>query len=159
MRFTSMFSSRHIARLTLAAACITTASIAQTPATPAPAVRAAPVMVSALSAIPAPNLPVNAWLSLDANSGQVIAAQKIDEAVEPASITKLMTAYLVFEALESQRLTLEQTVRVSDAAWKAGTGGSRMFIRPNTHVSVHESTTPRSPWQRPSQAAKRHSWP
>jgi len=137
MRFTPIFSSRHVARLMLAAACITTASIAQTPATPAPAARVAPVLVSALSSIPAPNLPVNAWLSLDANSGQVIAAQKIDEPVEPASITKLMTAYLVFEALESQRLTLEQTVRVSEAAWRAGTGGSRMFIRPNTQVSVH----------------------
>jgi len=136
MRFTSMLSSRHIARLTLTAACIATASVAQPPATPAPAVRAAPVLVSALSSIPAPNLPVNAWLSLDANSGQVIAAQKIDEPVEPASITKLMTAYLVFDALESQRLTLEQTVRVSETAWK--TGGSRMFIRPNTQVSVHD---------------------
>jgi len=142
MPVTSMFflrpTIRRIARLTLVATLSTAAaaSLAQTPAAPAPAVRAAPVLVGALSSIPAPNLSVSAWLSLDATSGQIIAAQNIDQAIEPASLTKLMTAYLVFDAIETQRLTLEQTVRVSETAWK--TEGSRMFIRPNTHVSVHD---------------------
>jgi len=127
-----------MARLALAAilTATTAVSVAQTPAPPTPAVRPAPVMISALSPIPAPNLPVNAWLSFDATSGQVIGAQNIDQTIEPASLTKLMTAYLVFDAIETKHLTLEQTVRVSETAWK--TGGSRMFIRPNTQVSVHE---------------------
>src|SRR5690625_1571539 len=87
------------------------------------------VPVGDLSNVPAPALPVKAWLTLDVNSGQVIAAQNIDDKVEPASLTKLMTAYLVFDALENNRLSLDQSVHVSEAAWK--TEGSRMFIEPN----------------------------
>lgn len=98
------------------------------------ALSSSPTPVGDLSTVPAPSLPVKAWLTLDVNSGQVIAAQNPDEKIEPASLTKLMAAYLVFEALESGRLTLEQTVNVSEFAWK--TEGSRMFIKPNTQVSV-----------------------
>lgn len=93
-------------------------------------------LIGDLSAIPAPNLAVKAWLSLDANSGQVIASEGIDERVEPASLTKIMTAYLVFEALEAGRLKLDQEVPVSEQAWR--TGGSRMFIKPDTQVTVDE---------------------
>lgn len=92
--------------------------------------------VAELSAVPVPALPVRAWLTLDATSGQVIASQHPEQQVEPASLTKLMTAYLVFEALENNRLTLEQTVHVSEKAWK--TEGSRMFIKPDSQVSVHD---------------------
>jgi len=127
---------RHLAHLLLSAIFITNPSSAQTLATPAPVVHAEPVPVGTLSTIPAPDLSVNAWLSLDATSTQVITAHQMDTSVEPASLTKLMTAYLVFEALENKRLSLEQTVRVSEVAWK--TEGSRMFIRPNTQVSVHD---------------------
>lgn len=95
-----------------------------------------PVMVSELSTIPAPTLGAKAWLSLDVNSGQIIAAHNVDERIEPASLTKLMTAYLVFQALESGRLSLDQEVLVSEKAWR--TEGSRMFLNPNTQVSVHE---------------------
>ena len=94
------------------------------------------VLVGTLAAVPAPALPVKAWLTLDATSGQIIAAENIDERVEPASLTKLMAAYLVFDALESQRLTLDQGVNVSEQAWRME--GSRMFIKPNTQVSVHD---------------------
>lgn len=73
---------------------------------------------------------------MDLNSGQVIAAENLDERIEPASLTKIMAAYLVFDALESGRLTLEQTVHVSENAWR--TEGSRMFIKPNSQVSVHD---------------------
>src|SRR5690606_124192 len=93
-------------------------------------------MVGDLSNVPAPVLGARAWISLDMNSGQVIAAQNIDERIEPASLTKVMAAYLVFEALENKRLTLEQTVHVSENAWR--TEGSRMFIKPNAQVSVHD---------------------
>ena len=96
----------------------------------------AQVLIGDLSAIPAPALVAKAWLSLDVNSGQVIAAEGIDQQVEPASLTKLMTAYLVFEALEAGRLKLDQPVHVSEQAWR--TGGSRMFIKPNSQVTVDE---------------------
>lgn len=95
-----------------------------------------PIMVSELSTIPAPTLGAKAWLSLDVNSGQIIAAHNVDERIEPASLTKLMTAYLVFQALEAGRLSLDQDVLVSEKAWR--TEGSRMFLNPNTQVTVHE---------------------
>lgn len=93
-------------------------------------------MVGQLATVPAPNLTARAWLTLDVNSGQVIASQNPDEKIEPASLTKIMSAYLVFEALEDKRLSLEQTVNISEKAWK--TEGSRMFVKPNTQVSVDE---------------------
>lgn len=93
-------------------------------------------MVGQLSTVPAPDLPINAWLTLDVNSGQIIAAQNPHEKVEPASLTKLMTAFLVFDALENNRLSLDQAVHVSEKAWR--TEGSRMFIKPNTQVTVDE---------------------
>src|SRR5690625_3146997 len=93
-------------------------------------------MVSALGNVPAPTLGARAWASYDANSGQFIAALNLDERIEPASITKLMTAYLVFEALEKGRLQLDQEILVSENAWR--TEGSRMFIDPNTHVTVDD---------------------
>ena len=113
---------------------------ASTPAaggsTPSPGLAAGAVMVGELATVPAPNLTARAWLTLDVNSGQLIAAQNPDEKVEPASLTKIMTAYLVFEAIEDGRLALDQTVNVSEKAWK--TEGSRMFIKPNTQVSVND---------------------
>jgi len=146
MTFSSQLSpippTRRAARLALAAVLIASAGIgaslgvAQTPPSPPSAPNTAPALVSALSPIPVPDLAVTAWLSLDATSGQVIAAQQIDAPVEPASLTKLMTAYLVFDALQTQRLTLEQTVRISETAQK--TEGSRMFIRAGSQVSVHD---------------------
>uniref|UniRef100_UPI00333FE89E D-alanyl-D-alanine carboxypeptidase family protein n=1 Tax=Castellaniella defragrans TaxID=75697 RepID=UPI00333FE89E len=92
--------------------------------------------ISELSNIPAPTLGAKAWITLDATSGQVIAAQSPDEPVEPASLTKLMSAYVIFEALDGGRLKLDQKVHVSEKAWK--TEGSRMFIDPNTDVTVDE---------------------
>ena len=112
-----------------------TSAPAVTPAA-APAASAEIDMVSSLSNIPAPALSVKAWLTLDATSGQVIAAQNPQMAVEPASLTKLMSAYVIFEALEDGRLKLDQKVRVSEKAWK--TEGSRMFINPNTDVAVDD---------------------
>ena len=95
-----------------------------------------PTLISELSTIPAPTLGAKAWLSLDVNSNQIIAAHNMNERIEPASLTKLMTAYLVFKALEAGRLDLEQEVHVSEKAWR--TEGSRMFINPNTQVKIHD---------------------
>ena len=67
-------------------------------------------MVAGLSTIPVPDLAARAWLTLDATSGQVIAANNINEKVEPASLTKIMAAYVVFDAVAKGRLSLDQTV-------------------------------------------------
>ena len=60
-----------------------------------------------------------AWVVGDLSSGQVLASQKADERFEPASLTKLMTAYVVFSALRDKKLALEQQVNVSDARLEA----------------------------------------
>jgi len=94
------------------------------------------VQVSDLSTIPVPAIAARAWISVDVNSGQVLASSAPDTKVEPASLTKIMTAYVVFNALEEKRLTLDQQVPVSETAWR--TGGSRMFIEPRKPVTVNE---------------------
>lgn len=112
------------------------ASVAPQASTPAVASLQTATTVADLSTVPAPALTVKAWLTLDVNSDQIIGALNPDEKVEPASLTKLMSAYLVFQALENGRLTLDQKVNISEKAWK--TEGSRMFVEPNTQVTVHE---------------------
>jgi D-alanyl-D-alanine carboxypeptidase (penicillin-binding protein 5/6) len=77
-----------------------------------------------------------AWIVADLTSGQILAAEKPDERVEPASLTKLMTAYLVFAALKEKRIALEQPVAVSERAWRAP--GSKMFVQPGRAVTVEE---------------------
>ena len=83
-----------------------------------------------------PHLVGHAWLIADVSSGQVLASHNADERFEPASLTKLMTAYLVFTALHEKRLSLDQQVPVSVRAWKAP--GSRMFIEPGKPVTVEQ---------------------
>lgn len=85
---------------------------------------------------PAPVLNAKAWLLLDMSSGQILASQNPAERIEPASLTKLMTAYLAFSALKAKTITQEQVVPVSEKAWKAI--GSRMFIEPRKPVTVAE---------------------
>ncbi|HEX4326314.1 MAG TPA: D-alanyl-D-alanine carboxypeptidase family protein [Burkholderiales bacterium] len=86
---------------------------------------------------PAPVLNAKAWYLLDMTSGQVLASQGPAERVEPASLTKLMTAYLTFAAIKAKTISLEQPVPVSVRAWKAV--GSRMFIEPKRPVTVAEA--------------------
>jgi len=83
-----------------------------------------------------PELAVKAYLLLDVTANQVLAAKDPEMTVEPASLTKLMTAYLVFDALKSRKLNLQQTLPVSDRAWKMP--GSRMFIDPKMQVPVED---------------------
>ncbi|MDR1350741.1 MAG: D-alanyl-D-alanine carboxypeptidase, partial [Zoogloeaceae bacterium] len=72
-------------------------------------------------------------------SGQFLAGENIDEKQEPASLTKLMTAYLSFSALQQKTLTREQNILVSEKAWRTGMeGSSRMFIRVGRKVSVDD---------------------
>jgi serine-type D-Ala-D-Ala carboxypeptidase (penicillin-binding protein 5/6) len=77
-----------------------------------------------------------AWVLADVSSGQILAAEKPDERFEPASLTKIMTAYVVFAALKEKKLALDQTVSVSEKAWRAP--GSRMFIEPKRPVTADE---------------------
>jgi D-alanyl-D-alanine carboxypeptidase (penicillin-binding protein 5/6) len=85
---------------------------------------------------PPPNLAVKAYLLKDFNSNYVIASQKSNMRIEPASLTKIMTAYLSFKALKNGHLSLTQTLPVSEVAWKVE--GSKMFIEPNKPVTVDE---------------------
>lgn len=87
--------------------------------------------------IPAPpQLGAVGYLLVDFASDRVLAEKAADVSVEPASITKLMTAYAVFKALEQDQIALDDQVRVSEKAWR--TQGSRMFIEVDTQVSVED---------------------
>lgn len=85
---------------------------------------------------PAPTLATRAYVLRDFNSGQLLASQRPNERIEPASLTKLMTAYLSFTAIRQGRLSLTQSLPVSEKAWR--TEGSRMFIEPNKPATVDE---------------------
>jgi D-alanyl-D-alanine carboxypeptidase (penicillin-binding protein 5/6) len=87
-------------------------------------------------AVPPPSIAAKAYLLVDLVSGQTLAAENADAPREPASLTKLMTAYLTFRALKDKELTPSQMVNVSERAWRAE--GSRMFIEPKKAVSVDE---------------------
>ena len=83
-----------------------------------------------------PEIAARAYLLLDVTANQLLAEKDIDSPVEPASLTKLMSAYLVFDALRSQKINLKQTLPVSQRAWKMP--GSRMFIDPKMMVPVED---------------------
>ncbi len=83
-----------------------------------------------------PEIAARSYLVLDVTANQVLASRDIDVPVEPASLTKLMSAYLVFDALRSKKLDLKQTLPVSTRAWKVP--GSRMFIDPSMQVPVED---------------------
>ena len=132
----------------LAFAAVATAAISVSSVSPAiaqatagkpsaPASSAAAVMAPPMANMPQPpDIAARAYLLLDVTSGQILAAKDIDAPVEPASLTKLMTEYLVFDALKAQKISLKQTFSVSERAWKMP--GSRMFIDPKMQVPVED---------------------
>lgn len=83
-----------------------------------------------------PTIDAKSWLLIDMNSGQVLSENAADERLEPASLTKLMTAYLTFDAIKQGTLQLNQLINISENAWR--TGGSKMFVRVNTQVAVED---------------------
>ena len=85
---------------------------------------------------PAPDIAARAFVLMDFQSGQVLQSVKPDERVDPASLTKLMTAYLTFVALKQGRLKPNQTLPVSEKAWRSE--GSRMFIQLHSQVAVDD---------------------
>ena len=90
-----------------------------------------------LPAVPgAPNVDARNYVLLDPDSGQTLVERASVQPVPPASLTKLMTAYLTFQALTQGKLKLDQPGTVSVAAWKAG--GSTMFLQPGMPVTVEQ---------------------
>ena len=110
---------RLLALMLLAAACIATPALAQTPQPP--------------------ELAARQYILVDMSSQQVLAEREADARAEPASLTKLMTAYVVFTALRDKKLALDQTLPVSERAWaERKGGGSLMFIEPRMTPRVDE---------------------
>ena len=96
-----------------------------------PYAHAAPIPVPAPPQVAARN-----YLIMDFDSMRVLAEKKPDEQIEPASITKLMTAYVVYHELESGRLTMDEMVEISKKSWRMG--GSRMYLEVGSKVSVEQ---------------------
>jgi D-alanyl-D-alanine carboxypeptidase (penicillin-binding protein 5/6) len=111
---------------TVAAACVCASALAQAPQ---PDTSAPPVPAP-------PEIGATSYLLMDFNSSRILVDYNADERVEPASITKLMTAYVVFNELREGNIALDETVNVSENAWR--TGGSRMFIEPGMQVTVED---------------------
>lgn len=88
--------------------------------------------------VPAPTIDAKSWLLLDATSGQVLASHEPTMRIEPASLAKLMTAYLASSAIKEKRLDPNQMVNVSVRAWKVDKSSSKMFIDPATPVKVND---------------------
>ncbi len=85
---------------------------------------------------PPPQVPVRAYVLMDYQSGNLLANLKGDERMEPASITKLMTAYVVYKALKSGKINLTDQVTISEKAWR--TQGSKMFVKIGSQVPVED---------------------
>ena len=95
------------------------------------------VLPAAFAQVPQPpDIAARSYLLLDVTTNQILAEKNIDAPIEPASLTKLMTEYIVFDALRSKKIDLKQTLPVSQRAWKIP--GSRMFIDPKMLVPVED---------------------
>jgi len=111
--------------------------VAAAPAKVAAPKPAAPATQSPPPSVPLatpPTVPARTWVLIDYDSGQTLADQDADKRIEPASLTKLMTAYVVFTALREGRLKMNESVLISEHAWRAE--GSRTFVQVGTRVPV-----------------------
>lgn len=109
--------------------CLLVASLLSATSVQAPAATLAQTLAS-------PYVRAKNYVLIDPRSGQTLIAQAADQPVPPASLTKLMTAYLTFMALKQGQLKLDQQASVSVDAWKAG--GSTMFLQPGLPVTVDQ---------------------
>ncbi|QJQ94102.1 MULTISPECIES: D-alanyl-D-alanine carboxypeptidase family protein [Halomonadaceae] len=127
------FASRCLRRLLVPASLVCLALVSA-PAVTQPAPTPVP---SPQTMIPAPpQLAASSWILMDADSGEILLEHNADERLPPASLTKLMTAYLVEHELGRGNISMEDRVNVSVNAWR--TGGSRMFIQEGTTVSIQD---------------------
>ncbi len=85
---------------------------------------------------PAPSFNAKSWVLLDGRTGQILARHEVDQHLAPASLTKLMVAYITFSALKAGAIHPNEHFTISTAAWR--TGGSRMFLLPGSHVTVND---------------------
>jgi D-alanyl-D-alanine carboxypeptidase (penicillin-binding protein 5/6) len=92
--------------------------------------------IQAVAVVPPPDVAAKAYLLMDFNSGQVLAESKGDERMEPASLTKLMTSYVIYKEIQSGRIKLNDMVTISERAWRMG--GSRTFVPVGKQVSVED---------------------
>ena len=104
----------------------------------APSLVTAPAAASVAMQIPAaPTVPTTGYVLMDYDTGRVLAEQRSEERMEPASITKLMTGYIVFSAIRDKRLQFNEDVVISEHAWRAGgsaSGGSTTFLKVGSSV-------------------------
>jgi D-alanyl-D-alanine carboxypeptidase (penicillin-binding protein 5/6) len=84
----------------------------------------------------APSVAASSYLLMDFNSGRVLAEKDPDKRVAPASLTKIMTVYVVFRELKAGHLALDEKVTISQNAWE--TGGSKMFVEVNKQVPIED---------------------
>lgn len=84
----------------------------------------------------APSIGAKSYLLMDAKSGEVIVSRDPDTPLPPASISKLMTTYLIFEAIDEGSISMDDEVLISEHAWRQG--GSRMFVEVGKYVSVED---------------------
>lgn len=122
-----LFSLQHLRLVPMLLACLLmVSSLASAQSVPQPQ-----------TMIPSPpQLAAKSWILMDADSGRVLVEHNADERLPPASLTKLMTAYLVERELDRGNIALDDMVRVSENAWR--TGGSKMFIEVDTQVSIRD---------------------
>src|SRR5580700_9799992 len=135
-----LFSPRHskepspvLRSLLSACLLLTCAAAAAAPVpVPVPATAAASAAASAAPIPTPPALDARAYILVDYQSARVLAQSHADDRAEPASLTKLMTAYVVFKALAENRLKLTDMVTISEHAWRAE--GSRTFVQVGTQI-------------------------
>ncbi len=96
------------------------------------------VSLTAQAQVPPPPMSAKAWLISDLTSGQILAQGNPDKRIPPASLAKLMTSYLVFEALKNKSISMDQMVRPSESVRSVGADESRTFIEAGKPISVHD---------------------
>ena len=84
----------------------------------------------------APPISAKAYVLMDHNSGKILAAKNEEERRSPASLTKIMTSYVVFKRLKEDFISLDDEVKISEKAWK--TGGSRSFIEVGKMIMLED---------------------
>ena len=128
--------------ISVALLCVSSV-MAQTPALPSPQAVPKPVMPTAAPAPtpPPPTLAATSWVLMDYATGQVLLEGNADQRVEPASITKIMTSYVVSAELEHGKIHLDDPVTITENAWRsggAGTDGSTSFLALNSQVPLKQ---------------------
>ncbi len=103
---------------------------------PTSAVMPIPIPTHPQQDIIAPEIDAKAFILMDANTGKILAEKNADQHLPPASLTKLISMYVISDALARGFIHPDDKVRISEKAWK--TGGSRMFLQPNSEVPIKQ---------------------